>query len=164
LVLAACSPDYDWRTVTDSAAGYQIDLPAKPMLDERSVEIAGQPMQVSMRVAEAQDAVFAVGTIALPSDDARMQRAVLDFLQAGLARNVGAQPDARTTQISLASGGQVQGFEIDVTGNAGAKPERKTIHALLVARGKHVYSAAIVSSHEPPQEQVDQFFRSFKLF
>lgn len=163
-LLAACSPAYDWRTVTDSADGYAIDLPAKPTVDERPIDIAGTPMRMRMRIADAQEAVFAVGTIALPSDDPQLQRAVLDYLRAGLARNVGAPADARAAQVPLAAGGQVTGLEIDVSGKAGAEHERKTIHARLVARGRHVYQATIVAGREPPQEQVDQFFQSFKLF
>jgi hypothetical protein len=163
-LLAGCSPAYNWRTVNDNVAGYAIDLPAKPTLDERALDIAGTPMRMRVRAANAQEAVFAVGTIALPSDDPQLQRAVLDFLRAGLARNVGASADARATEIPLAAGGQVPGLEIDVSGNAGAGREHRTIHALLVARGKHVYQAAIIAGREPPREQVDQFFQSFKLF
>ena len=49
--------------------GYEITLPAKPRSDQREIQIAGQPMQMKMQTAEAGDAVFAVGTVVLPSAD-----------------------------------------------------------------------------------------------
>jgi hypothetical protein len=162
--LMGCSPTYDWRTITDNTDGYTIDLPAKPTLDERPIDIAGSAMPMHMRAAQVPGAVFAVGTILLPSDDPRLQSAVLDYLRAGLARNVGAAADARPVHVPLAAGGQAPALEIAVSGTAGATHERKIIHAWLVARGRHVYQATIAADEPPPPEQSDQFFESFKIF
>lgn len=164
LVLAGCSPAYDWRTVTDNENGYAIDLPAKPLIDERPIDIAGTKMRMHVRAANAATAVFAVGTVVMPSDDPQLQRTVLDYMRDGLARNVGAKPDARAIDVPLAGGGRVAALELDVSGPAGATGKHKTIHAWLVARGRHVYQATIVADEAPPQEQSDQFFQSFKLF
>ncbi|AET88010.1 hypothetical protein BYI23_A001720 [Burkholderia sp. YI23] len=162
--LLACTPSYDWRTVMNNDDGYEVTLPAKPRSDERKIDIAGQSMTMRMQTAEAGDAVFAVGTVVLPSADPALQRATLDFLQQGLARNVNAKPEARATQFDLAAGGRVAGSAMDVKGEGGAKRESRTIQARFVARGVHVYQLAIVSDKSPPQEQADQFFMSFKLF
>ncbi|MGF6769365.1 hypothetical protein P3T18_001835 [Paraburkholderia sp. GAS199] len=162
--LLACSPTYDWRTIMNNDNGYTVDLPAKPGNDQRAVRIAGTPMQMAMQTAEAGDAVFAVGTVMLPSDDPQTQRAALDFLRTGLARNVGAAPDARAVQIPLAAGGQVLGLEMHVSGAAGSQHETRTVYARIVARGRHVYQAAIIASKPLPQEQIDQFFSSFQLY
>jgi hypothetical protein len=162
--LMGCSPTYDWRTITDNTDGYTIDLPAKPTLDERPIDIAGSAMPMHMRAAHVPGAVFAVGTIVLPSDDPRLQRTVLDYLRTGLARNVGAAADVRPVQVPLAAGGQVPALEIAVSGTAGATHERKIIHAWLVARGRHVYQATIAADEPPLPEQSDQFFESFKVF
>lgn len=103
--LLACTPAYDWRTITNNDDGYEVTLPVKPRSDERKIEIAGQPMTMRMQTAEVDDAVFAVGTVVLPSADPASQRAALEFLQQGLARNVNAKPEAREIQIDLAAGG-----------------------------------------------------------
>ncbi|WP_244814559.1 hypothetical protein [Caballeronia sp. Lep1P3] len=166
--LVACTPAYDWRTVTNNDDGYEVTLPAKPRAAERKIDIAGQPITMRMQTAEAGDAVFAVGTVVLPSADPALQRAALDYLEQGLARNVNAHPDARTTEIDLAAGGHVTGSEMQMRGQgraqSGEKPEARTIQARFVARGAHVYQVAIVSDHAPPAEQAEQFFSSFKLF
>jgi hypothetical protein len=162
--LTACSPTFDWRTIMNNDNGYTVDLPAKPDNDQRAVQIAGKPMQMAMQTAEAGDAVFAVGTVMLPNDDEATQRAALEFLRTGLARNVGAAPDAHAVQIPLAAGGQVLGLEMKLTGEAGSKHETRTVYARLVAHGRHVYQAAIIASKPLQQEQVDQFFSSFQLY
>lgn len=162
--LAACSPTFDWRTIMNNDNGYTVDLPAKPDNDQRAVQIDGTPMQMAMQTAEAGDAVFAVGTVMLPNDSEATQRAALEFLRTGLARNVGATPDAHAVQIPLAAGGQVLGLEMKLTGEAGSQHETRTVYARLVARGRHVYQAAIIASKPLQQEQIDQFFSSFQLY
>jgi hypothetical protein len=163
-LLAACSPTYDWRTIMNNDNGYTVDLPAKPTTDERQIDIGGTPMKMAMQIAEADHAVFAVGTVMLPSDDPQMQRTALDYLRSGLAHNLGTAPEAHATVIPLAAGGQVQGLEMTFSGKAGPKQEARTMHARLVAKGRHVYQAAVIAGKEPPPEQVEQFFGSFKLY
>jgi hypothetical protein len=164
VALTACSPTFDWRTIMNNDNGYTVDLPAKPDNDQRAVQIDGTPMQMAMQTAEAGDAVFAVGTVMLPNENEATQRAALDFLRTGLARNVGAAPEARVVQIPLAAGGQVSGLEMKVSGEAGSKHESRMVYARLVAHGRHVYQAAIIASKPLSQEQIDQFFSSFKLY
>ncbi len=160
---AACSPAYNWRTVTDPGEGYTIELPAKPTTDERSVDIAGAALPMHVRAAHTQGAVFAIAAIDLPRDDAPLREAVADALRSALARNVGASPVEHTVQVPLDGGAAVPGAELIVTGKAGQSRDERTIHAWIVGRGRHVYQAAIVSEHAPPQEQVEQFFGSLKL-
>jgi hypothetical protein len=167
-VLTACSPAYDWRTNSNDADGYTVDLPAKPMLDERDVVIGGTTMKMKMQLARVEGVIFAVGTVLLQSDDPKLRQTVLDNLRIGLARNLDAVPDIHATQVPLAMGAKVDGVEINVSGNAsakqGAKPQHRRVQARLVARGRHVYQVMIVSGKALPQEQTDQFFQSFKLY
>lgn len=160
---AGCSPAYNWRTVTDAGEGYTIELPAKPTIDERGVDIAGATLPMHVRAARTQGAVFAIAAIDLPRDDAPLREAVADALRSALARNVGASPVEHAIQVPLDGGAAVPGAELIVTGKAGQSRDQRTIHAWIVGRGRHVYQAAIVSEHTPPQEQVEQFFGSLKL-
>ncbi|WP_321907579.1 hypothetical protein [Paraburkholderia sp. J11-2] len=162
--LAACSPTYDWRTISNDASGYSIDLPAKPDKDERRIDVNGTPMRMRVQTAEVAGDVFVIGTLDLPDAQPATQQKALDFLRAGLARNVGAPPDARAVAVPLATGGSIEGVEMHMAGKAGANGESRTIHARLVAKGARAYQVAIVGRTEPPVEQVDQFFGSFKLY
>ncbi|WP_245746682.1 hypothetical protein [Paraburkholderia lycopersici] len=162
--LAACSPAYDWRTISNDDGGYTVDLPAKPDKDERSIDVNGAPMRMRVQTAEVAGDVFVVGTLELPDAQPATQQKALDFLRAGLARNVSAAPEAHPVAVPLVAGGSVEGVEMRMAGKAGANGETRTIHARLVAKGARVYQVAIVGRAEPPAEQVDQFFGSFRLY
>ena len=164
--LLACTPAYDWRTIQNNDDAYEVTFPAKPRSDARDIDVAGKPMHMKMQTAEAGDAVFAVGTVDLPDADPATQRAALDFLQQGLARNLNAAPAAHPVDIEVAAGGHLAGAEITVSGTSanGQNSETRQIRARFIAKGTHAYQVAIVSTKMPPPDQIDQFFSSFKLF
>ncbi|WP_413187588.1 hypothetical protein [Paraburkholderia sacchari] len=161
--LSACSPTYDWRTISNNASGYSVDMPAKPGADERSLDVAGTRMRMRVQTAEVSGAVFVVGTLELPDAQPATQQKALAYLREGLAHNVGATPDAHAVAVPVEAGGSVEGVDMQLAGKAGANEEQRTIHARLVAKGAHAYQLAIVGREQPAPEQVDQFFQSFKL-
>lgn len=162
-VLAACSPSYDWRTLHNDA-GYTIDLPAKPTVEEQPVALGGTSMPMRMQAAHVDGAVFAVGTLTLPDDRGDTRRAALEFLRAGLSRNLEGAPQTASVPVPLAAGGAVNGLELRIAGAAaGGDRARKTIVARLAARGRHAYQAVVIADGPLAQEQLDQFFGSFKL-
>ncbi len=161
--LIACSPTYDWRTISNNASGYSVDMPAKPGADERRLDVAGTPMRMRVQTAEVSGAVFVVGTLELPDAQPATQQKALAYLREGLAHNVGAMPDAHAVAVPVEAGGSVEGVDMQLAGKAGANEEQRTIHARLVAKGAHAYQWAIVGREQPAPEQVDQFFQSFKL-
>ncbi|AHI78209.1 putative transmembrane protein [Burkholderia thailandensis USAMRU Malaysia  len=167
-LLAACSPAYDWRTLHNDA-GYTIDLPAKPTVEEHPVAIGGAPMKMRMQAAHVGGAVFAVGTVMLPDDRDATRHAVLDYLRTGLARNLRAQPDERAVLVPLAAGGQTAGIELRMSGAPAGAPgasgarASKTVIARLVAHGRHVYEVIVISDAPLASEPLEQFFGSLKL-
>jgi len=164
VLATACTPAYNWRTVTDADGGYSVDLPAKPTVDERRVEIAGTALPMHVRAAHTEGAVFAVAVVDLPRDDAQLGEAVAGALRHALARNLSASPVEHTVQVPVADGGAVPGVDVVASGAAGDAHERRTIHAWVAVRGRHVYQAAIVSPMAPPPELSEQFFGSLKLY
>lgn len=179
--LAACSPAYDWRTLHNDA-GYTIDLPAKPTVEEHPVAIGGVLMKMRMQAAHVGGAVFAVGTVMLPDERDATQHAVLDYLRTGLARNLRARPDERAVLVPLAAGGQAAGVELRMSGapagaagaagapGADRQADRasgahapKTVIARLVARGRHVYEVIVIADAPLASEPLEQFFGSLKL-
>lgn len=170
--LLACTPAYDWRTIQNNDDAYEVTFPAKPRSDARDIDVAGKPMHMKMQMAEAGDAVFAVGTVDLPNADPATQRAALDFLQQGLARNLNTAPAAHPVDIEVAAGGRLPGAEITVSGTSyaseasanGQKSETRQIRARFIAKGTHAYQIAIVSTKAPPADQIDQFFPRSNFF
>ncbi|ATF37500.1 hypothetical protein CO709_17225 [Burkholderia thailandensis] len=176
--LAACSPAYDWRTLHNDA-GYTIDLPAKPTVEEHPVAIGGVPMKMRMQAAHVGGAVFAVGTVMLPDDRDATQHAALDYLRTGLARNLRAQPSEQAVLVPLAAGGQTAGVELRMSGapagasdasgadrqadGASGARASKTVIARLIAHGRHVYEVIVISDAPLASEPLEQFFGSLKL-
>ncbi|HDR9200255.1 hypothetical protein WI93_17665 [Burkholderia vietnamiensis] len=161
--LVACSPSYDWRTLHNDA-GYTIDLPAKPTVENQPVAVGGATMPMRMQAAHVAGAVFAVGTLTLPDEREETRRAALEFLRAGLSRNLDGTPATAAVRVPLAAGGAVDGLELRIAGAAsGGDHARRTIVARLAARGRHAYQAVVIMDGPLAQEQLDQFFGSFKL-
>ena len=64
VVLGACSPALDWRTV--ELEGLRTVLPCKPDRAARDVVLGELPVRMSMAGCEAQGALFAISQVAVP--------------------------------------------------------------------------------------------------
>ncbi|HEY9208268.1 hypothetical protein [Acidovorax soli] len=85
LLLAACSPALNWRSVPLAGAALTATLPCKPDHATRTVEMAGASVELAMAGCEADSATFAISHTALP-DPARADAALVHWRAAVLAR------------------------------------------------------------------------------
>lgn len=85
LLLAACSPALNWRSVPLEGAALTATLPCKPDHATRAVEMAGAPVELAMAGCEADGATFAISHAAL-SDPALADTALAHWRAAVLAR------------------------------------------------------------------------------
>ena len=164
MVLAACSPRYDWREVHDKDGGYAATYPAKPTQDAREVKFASGPLPMRMQAARVDAALFAVGVVTLPKDDATLRQAVLAELQHGLLANVN-DGAAAPVQVMVRQAGDapaIPGLGVSAQGKASDKTERY-VAARFVGRGNHVYQVVVLATKAPAKDQVDQFLDSFTL-
>ncbi|MFJ2992193.1 hypothetical protein [Pandoraea sp. NPDC087047] len=164
VVLAACSPRYDWREVHDKDGAYAVTYPAKPTQDERDVKFASGALPMRMQAARVDAALFAVGVVTLPSDDATLRQTVLTELQHGLLANVN-EASAAPVQVMVRQAGDapaLPGLAVSAQGMASDKAERY-VAARFVGRGNHVYQIVVMATKAPSKEQVDQFLDSFTL-
>ena len=81
LMLAACSPALNWRSVALDGAALTATLPCKPDQATRTVELAGAPVELSMVGCDADGATFAVSHAALadPAQVGALLRSRLSF-------------------------------------------------------------------------------------
>ena len=99
VALAGCSPSLNWRSVPLEPLGLSASLPCKPDRIERSIELAGAPVQVHMAGCAADGATVAVACAALPPPAlagaalAHWRSAVLAALRAPPAGQAGAAQD-----------------------------------------------------------------------
>lgn len=172
LSLAACSPEYDWRTIQNNEGSYAVMFPAKPTSAERKVQIGGQALPMTMHAAKVNNAMFAVGVVDLPTDDAALRASALQAMQQGLQANLqGGTREEKAISGNSAATPPVpwQGVALKITGRTqdDATPRRMT--AYLTAKGTHAYQVMVLetgpsATTDKLAEQTEQFLKSFQPF
>jgi hypothetical protein len=160
LVLSACSPAYDWRSVRGADAPFVALFPAKPISYSRSVNLDGMQLVMTMTAAEVDGVTFAVGTASLP-DPAKVQ-AALHAMKNALVKNIGGT--IRHEKSTASPGSLIPAIDIQAVGAPGAAKEPRLLFARFTAKGQWVYQAVVIGREKAvPEDAVDTFFTSFKL-
>ncbi len=95
ILIVACSPRFDWRTIKNDAQGYAVMFPSKPQLIERSITYQKTSLKQTLEFAKVDEDVFAVMTTQIPATIATQITMVEQMLQNALLRQ------ANTTQFNL---------------------------------------------------------------
>lgn len=118
-LLAACSPEQNWRQVTFEGTTLKVQLPCKPDRTTREVPLGGAPVQLAVAGCESGGAMLAVMTAPLPAGaDAQAvlagwQQATLANLQAGSAAQTEAWQRPGMLPLGAAQRIQAQGRRAD---------------------------------------------------
>ncbi|VXB55094.1 hypothetical protein [Massilia sp. 9I] len=146
LVLAGCSPTYNWRDYTSSDGSFRVLFPAKPSSHTRPIDLGGIKVDMTMTAAEVEGTTFAVGTAVAP--DAAMAQATLPAMRAALLRNIGASAPIGET------------LDVDAVGKGSGGPVR--LVGRFVAKGTRMYQVIVVGKPGAmPPEHTAQFLTSF---
>lgn len=168
--LAGCSPSLNWRSVALEPLGITASLPCKPDRIERSIELAGAPVQMHMAGCAADGATVAVAcTVLSPPTLAgaalsHWRAAVLAALRAPPAGQAGAaqdQPFAPAGALALPQSvrTRAQGEQPDGSGAA-------FMDAVWFARlqgGQLQACHAVVYSAQPRPEVADALLAGLVL-
>lgn len=157
LLLAACSPTFDWREVHGTApAPYTVLLPAKPSSMARQVKLGAASTSMTMTGTEVKGVTFAVGSAQLA--DAAQARAALDIMKTALLQNT----QGKLRREKAASAGSTSSIEIEALGAVDGRPAR-LLHARFIARERRIYQVVLLGPEAAiPAEAVETFFGSFK--
>lgn len=90
-LLAACSPQYDWRTVKNPEMGYGALFPGRPTQVTRMVNLTGWQVPLTMQATQTNGLYFAVATVPLQGELQARQIAVRDALYQALVNNLVAE-------------------------------------------------------------------------
>jgi hypothetical protein len=112
ILIVACSPQFDWRTIKNDAQGYSAMFPSKPQLIERSINYQQTSLKQTLEFAKVNEDVFAVMTTQIPATIATQVTMVEKMLQNTLLRQ------ANTTQFNLVK---------DVTSRIGSAAQTKQV-------------------------------------
>ncbi|KDB79828.1 hypothetical protein [Bordetella bronchiseptica] len=95
LLLAACSPSYNWREIDVADGRVRAAFPGRVQTDTRDLTLAEVPLRFSLTSARVEQAVFAIGHAPLPPEvaaDPARRRALGEALARSLYANLGVQP------------------------------------------------------------------------
>lgn len=150
VLLAGCSPTYNWRDYTSADGAFKVLFPAKPATHTRAIDLGGIKVDMTMTAAEVEGTTFAVGTAVAP--DAALAQATLPAMRQALLRNIGASDPGVKDGAPL---------DVDAVGKGNSGPVR--LVGRFLAKGTRVYQVIVVGTPGAmPPEHTEQFLSSFK--
>lgn len=157
-LLAACSPQYNWREVRGTAVPFTVTLPGKPATHARAINLGGQPVTMTMTAAEVDHVTFAVGTVEL-ADAAQAEKAV-GAMKTALVNNIGGTLAQEKTVVI----GGAPAIAIEASGPPAATGgQPRLLLARFMAQGKRAYQLVVLGSEKAgTRDAADIFFTSFK--
>lgn len=155
IMLAGCSPTYNWRDYASAEGAYRVLFPAKPATHTRAIDLGGIKVDMMMTAAEVEGTTFAVGTAVAP--DAALAQATLPAMRRALLRNIGAGDVAES--LDAAPGNAA--LDIDAVGKGNQGQVR--LVGRFLAKGNRMYQVIVMGSPGAmPPEHTEQFLSSFK--
>jgi hypothetical protein len=115
-VILGCSPKLDWRAVNTERLGYSALFPEKPKQAERALPYAGIELQQTLEVAQIDDAIMSITTIAVPSSINAQAGALLEQVQKTILQSANADqtsPIKRPSQYLIAGPSRNKGLAED---------------------------------------------------
>ena len=160
LLVAACSPVYNWREVSLSGAGLKLLLPCKPDQGHRTMSLTGQELEMQITGCETGSALFAIAHVDL-ADSGKTEAAMKQW-KAAMLRNMQAQESAQLPGFTT-QGASTQPPPVRLTAQ-GRRQDGSAVAAQGVwfARGAHLYHA-VVYADRLNQEAVDTFFSGIEF-
>jgi hypothetical protein len=173
VLLAACSPRFDWREIRQPAAGFVVALPDRPQTVEREISYdhPGGPVRATMTMVSTGvgASLFAVGSVRLPSsaiDTPEALAATLAWFSDGLLRNVqakGAAPGEAGKPAGLGQRTLRASRAFTAAGSAASgRPARLAVR-LYVVDDRLFQLVALGAEGEIPPQALETFFDSFRL-
>jgi hypothetical protein len=162
LLLAACTPTFNWRALPAGSAPLQALLPCKPEQAEREVPLAGVTTRLQMRSCDTGGLTFAIAWADV-GEPARVapalagwRRATLLALRAdpALADDPAVRRQAQVEGASEAIGLRAQGRD--------HRGEAVQVHAVHAVRGTLLVQAAVYGRDIDPRV-ADTFFEGVRL-
>lgn len=179
LVLAACSPRYDWREVRSEQSGWVALFPDKPQTQTRTMNLDGRSLDMTMTIARVNEVSFVVGHVTEKNgeqDTSKLREAkpgLREILRDAMLRNIQGVKQSeqaalisRTTQgvtplpaLAVEAYGQVSGKAVHLSARfAGYGTDTKQEAIQMLVLGPQD-----LMSRPAGQQAVETFFTSLKV-
>lgn len=171
LLLAGCSPAFDWRVVRHPDGLWQATFPEKPVVVSRTVQLIvdgrPKPIGLELRAGRVGQQTFTVGIA--KSEDAQLSKeAVRAALEEAMIHNIQGQVIRREARAMATLREPVTANLVEARGSIRLSPQAPTEPARLimtsVVLGQVVVEALVAGPEEGfSQEAAEQFLESFSL-
>lgn len=157
LLLAACSPTFNWREVRLDGGGIQTLMPCKPDTAERTVPLGPVPVVLHMASCETGDITYALAWAALaaPAD----VPAALQAWAAASGQSLRATQDSPWEPPPAGGAAHVMARDLQGQDHAGGPVEARAVY---MAQGARVFQAAVYG-RVLPAEHLEPFFSSLQV-
>ena len=159
LLLAACSPTFNWRAIRVEPTGLVSMLPCKPDKGARQVPMAGREVELSVTGCDTGGATFAVLHADI-GDPGRTAEVLGQWKQATLA-NMRAAAGQEQAFVPPGALNLPQSLQVVASGQR-ADASKVESHAAYFARGSRVFQAVIYAERLEPGV-ADTFFSGLKF-
>jgi len=157
--LAACSPQHNWREVSNQEAGYTATFPGRAAVVTRAVNILNLDVPLSMQAVAVEGLYYAVGYIPLQGGLAGKGAELIDALALAMAHNINSDSSA-LTQAKYAG---VAAQYLDISG-VSTKGQKLKARAYFFEHDKRVYEVFLIGGQDQfNPDIVSQWFSGFSL-
>jgi hypothetical protein len=90
VLLSACSPALDWRTVRSDDLLYEALYPGKPSRAEKTILFDGHKLTMTIEASKAGEALYAVSVISVSKELSKQidVKTLMNYLQTGMLSNL----------------------------------------------------------------------------
>ena len=163
VLLAACSPKYDWRDFRSTEAPYAVLFPGKPATQTRNISLGVETAAMHMAAAEVDGTMFTVGAAEL-ADAARAQTAIA-AMKATMVANIQGKvtSEKQASASTTVNGINHQQHSIDIEARGSRNGEATLLVGRFIARDKRVYQLVVIGRDgRVPKDEIETFMSSFK--
>lgn len=167
-LLAACSPEFNWRETRSLEQGFSVLLPGRPASMSREIDLDGLKVDMTMTGARVDRALFTVGVVRLEAapDMAATHAKALSAMRVAMLRNLGAEPQPGVPipvglfDLSGTSKGAVDAIAVEARGQLTGEPV--VMQAVFVAYREQLWQAVAIVAPAQAQ-QARTMLDSFRL-
>ncbi|MDP1646754.1 MAG: hypothetical protein Q8M01_00930 [Rubrivivax sp.] len=158
-LLAACSPTLDWRDVRPAGSGLTLLMPCKPVVQERSLPLAGAPVRLSLQACSAGGRTWGIAHADV-ADPARVGVALGELRSSAAANIAGGAAETLPLQVP----GATPQAASERVRFGGRLPDGRPVQVELAvfAHGTRVFQATALGE-QLTLEAAQTFFGSIRL-
>jgi len=160
LALVACTPALNWRDARAASGALIALFPCRPDEQTRTVELAGQRLQMSLQSCEAQGALFALTSVELP--EAAPAGPVLAALSEGVASKLRVLQRSADPLNGAGGGAGSSGWARWTLTGMATDGHQRVIELAQFSHGRWAFQASVVAGEPVSPEARQPFFDGFR--